>query len=922
MLIAAGASYGQTFQCATKALSCDGSNDLTVLRVYLADADGNEFASNQEFECAEGDPVPNVWLWAEFGGSTSAGNRHSLRIYYEVYYNDMYANISEDLCFYNASGEFMPKLSDKKDYKLSPITWQCGDKVELKNLYLQWQTGEGARDGACTTCTGKCSFQNSIVVEAPLFPKFTISTPACVPGNDYQSVTYTSTTTGGKMPYTAYLWNLGATSDYTVVSGSTTASVVEVKYNSAGSKYVSLTVTEGNGITKTSDTETVTIAACFRVTAHAQAGNFECSNTTGINAWLTSAGGATTAGGCAPVVWSYAPYTLTGGATSYTGSATVTFTATDNCGEKVTTSAVLTISDTTPPVISGNPGPLTLECEWWENDDLLEEWLDSVTATDNCDNDVMVTYSPTTFDLSCDNVGDITVIWTATDDSGNKSTTSAVLTIEDTTAPNFGPVADGEAECDGEGNTEEYETWLTQFDPVDQPEATLDLDVDTEYLCGLTKVITVVATLTDQNSNSSTAEAVFTIKDTKAPSITAPDDIDIESDENCEWDADPDITGYAEVSDDCSDPEELEANIDYSDAVEDLGKGVYKITRTWTVTDECGNEASDVQIINVTGGNAPPEIVLNPIDVYLTQEGQWTLNRRNILDLTAGSMPGCGVDDELFFTVNRRYFDCNDVFGPVELWVTAEDSRGNSATAGPVFINVHDTIPPVAVCNDTTIWLDSFGQAKIVPGVVNQGGDRESVPEWARHHNDLEGGSYDACGISSMDLSQMIFTCADLGENLITLTVWDPSGNLATCEAVVTVLDIDPVLWQIDDIEITLEPGVCETAIDYPEIVATGNCTYELEHVEGLGADGHFPLGTTTETWKITDAGGHETLISFDVTVSTYNLPPTIAGVADIEVDEDTEVLEIALSNITPNIDCGDQQVVSVTATSDNPDTD
>jgi hypothetical protein len=95
----------------------------------------------------------------------------------------------------------------------------------------------------------------------------------------------------------------------------------------------------------------------------------------------------------------------------------------------------------------------------------------------------------------------------------------------------------------------------------------------------------------------------------------------------------------------------------------------------------------------------------------------------------------------------------------------------------------------MAFCKDTTIYLDENGQAFIAPGAINMGGDRASVPAWARHFNDLEGGSIDACGIAYMELTQQLFTTENIGANQVTLTVYDPSGNFATCEAIVTVID-------------------------------------------------------------------------------------------------------------------------------------
>ena len=54
---------------------------------------------------------------------------------------------------------------------------------------------------------------------------------------------------------------------------------------------------------------------------------------------------------------------------------------------------------------------------------------------------------------------------------------------------------------------------------------------------------------------------------------------------------------------------------------------------------------------------------------------------------------------------------------------------------------------------------------------------------------DIDGGSTDNCAVDSLVASQVAFTCADAGDNTITLEVFDAAGNSSTCEATVTVID-------------------------------------------------------------------------------------------------------------------------------------
>jgi hypothetical protein len=100
------------------------------------------------------------------------------------------------------------------------------------------------------------------------------------------------------------------------------------------------------------------------------------------------------------------------------------------------------------------------------------------------------------------------------------------------------------------------------------------------------------------------------------------------------------------------------------------------------------------------------------------------------------------------------------------IW-TATDRSGNSATASQT-VTVKDVSLPIAATKDITIQLDASGNATITAA-------------------DIDNGSSDNCGISTMVLSQDTFTISDSGVKTITLTVTDNSGNISSATAQVTV---------------------------------------------------------------------------------------------------------------------------------------
>jgi hypothetical protein len=110
------------------------------------------------------------------------------------------------------------------------------------------------------------------------------------------------------------------------------------------------------------------------------------------------------------------------------GVTTVTFTAADASGNVSTAITTVTVWDTTPPVLSNVPDPVTVEQTSLDGTPVS---LTPPTATDICDAAPDVTSdAPPVFPL-----GKTTVTFTAVDDSGNATSASTSVTVVDTTPP-------------------------------------------------------------------------------------------------------------------------------------------------------------------------------------------------------------------------------------------------------------------------------------------------------------------------------------------------------------------------------------------------------------------------------------------------------------------------------------------------------
>ena len=142
-----------------------------------------------------------------------------------------------------------------------------------------------------------------------------------------------------------------------------------------------------------------------------------------------------------------------------TGSANVEWTIADECGNSVSSSATFTIEDTTGPNIQC-PESQTLECDGSGNVLELDGWLAGASADDACGSVSLVNdFAAVT--TECGSAGSAGVAWTATDDCGNEATCSANFSIVDTAAPSSVCPEDMTVQCDGQGNFEAMNSWLT-----------------------------------------------------------------------------------------------------------------------------------------------------------------------------------------------------------------------------------------------------------------------------------------------------------------------------------------------------------------------------------------------------------------------------------------------------------------------------
>jgi hypothetical protein len=101
-----------------------------------------------------------------------------------------------------------------------------------------------------------------------------------------------------------------------------------------------------------------------------------------------------------------------------------TWSVTDDAGNKASATQTITVQDTKAPIITGVPADVTVVCG-----DPIPLPPATITATDNCDAYVPITFSEIYYDGLCDGKSRILCQWVAKDACGNVAIKQWSITI-------------------------------------------------------------------------------------------------------------------------------------------------------------------------------------------------------------------------------------------------------------------------------------------------------------------------------------------------------------------------------------------------------------------------------------------------------------------------------------------------------------
>lgn len=209
-----------------------------------------------------------------------------------------------------------------------------------------------------------------------------------------------------------------------------------------------------------------------------------------------------------------------------------------------------------------------------------------------------------------------------------------------------------------------------------------------------------------------------------------------------------------------------------------------------------------------------------------------------------------------------------------EHFATVTDANGCTAVTSATVIAI-DLVPPVLNSSINTLALGPSGSIEL--NIQNLGISAS-----------------DNCKLEAVEIVPDEFDCFDLGEQQVTVTAYDASGNSTTKNLTINFVDTEIPVLQCPA-SITRCAG--DILVEYSAPVAVDNClilggTFTL--VTGLPSGAPFPQGLTTNTYDYTDMSGNTGTCSFQVEI----LSPLTVSVDNVMHDAGSQ--NIGAIYVTP----------------------
>jgi hypothetical protein len=346
-----------------------------------------------------------------------------------------------------------------------------------------------------------------------------------------------------------------------------------------------------------------------------------------------------------------------------------TWTAVDHCGNSATAMQTISVVDNTGPIIVSSPAPLTIQC----SGDIPAANPTSVTTSGECGKVTVTHISDVSDGQKCPEV--ITRTYRATDECGNFTDVTQKITIDDTTKPTVGTLSPINVQCSGDVPAANIAV-VTASDNCGTPVVTHLSDVSDGKSCP--EVITRTYRVTDACGNITDRTQTITIQDTTSPSVGLIYPVSVQ----CKGDVPGPNIALVSASDNCSTPV-----VRFLSDVSDGKSCPEVITRTYRVTDACGNLTDRIQTITIHDTTNPT--IDGPADVTVSCSG--SIPAANTALITASDncatptvrFVGDVSDGKSCPQVIVRTYRATDACGNFKDWVqkiTVEDKTAPTAS--------------------------------------------------------------------------------------------------------------------------------------------------------------------------------------------------------------------------------------------------
>ncbi|MBK9453152.1 MAG: HYR domain-containing protein [Bacteroidetes bacterium] len=525
-----------------------------------------------------------------------------------------------------------------------------------------------------------------------------------------------------------------------------------------------------------------------------------------------------------------------GGATFPSGTTTNTFTVTDASGNTTTCSFTVTVVDNQAPVITC-PANISVNATSGQCNAVVT--YTAPVGTDNCPG-ATTTQTAGLASGATFPVGVTTNTFRVTDASGTTTTCSFTVTVVDNQAPAITCPANISVNATS-GQCNAVVTYTAPVGTDNCPGAT------TTQTAGLASgatfpvgVTTNTFRVTDASGTSTTCSFTVMVVDNQAPAITCPANISVNA---TSGQCTAVVTYTAPVgTDNCPGATTTQTAGLASGAT--FPSGI--TTNTFTVTDASGNTTTCSFTVTVVDNQAPAITCPANISVNATS-GQCNAVVTYTAPVGTDNCPGAtttqtaglasGATFPVIVTTNTfRVTDASGTTSTCSFTVTVVDNQAPAITC-PANISVNTTS---GQCTALVTYTAPVGTDNCPGATTTQ-----------------------TAGLASG-------ATFPVGVTTNTFTVTDASGNTTTCSFTVTVVDNQaPAIICPANITVNNDPGLCSAVVTYSTPSGTDNCSGQTTALTaGLASGATFPIGTTLNTFTVTDAACNTSSCSFTVTVN------------------------------------------------------